>query len=239
MPKIFVILILLLTSCSALAANLSAEEQTRREQIASRFPDVKAADVIPAPVPGMYEVLVGPIVLYVSADGRYVMRGNLFDMNTDENLTEQREQAARQSVLRNIDDEELIVFSPEKPAYTVTVFTDTSCSYCRLFHDQIADYNARGIKVRYAAYPRQGMASETWREMENVFCADDRREALTRAKKDMAFEIKACETDAVRRDWQLGRMLGVRGTPAIFTEDGRMIPGYLPPARLAAELAKQ
>ena len=211
-----------------------------RSRIAERFPGTEASDVVPSPINGLYEVTVGPVVLYVSEDARYLLRGNLFDMKTDKNLTEARESRARSRALATLSDEELITYAPDgEPRYTVTVFTDTSCGYCREFHRQIGDYNDLGIKVRYAMYPRNGMASEAWQLMERVTCADDRKAALTAAKQDKPVKAEACAENPVMEQWQLGRMLGIRGTPAILTEDGQMIPGYLSPQQLLQALRQR
>lgn len=228
--------ILLIILACLFAVPVAAEETADvRERLASRFPGAEAENVIATPIDGVYEITVGPVVLYVSEDGRYLFRGNLFDMKTDENLTEKREARARQRSLASLPDESLIIYEAEDPRYSITVFTDTSCGYCREFHSQIDDYLALGISVRYAFYPRNGMAGETWQIMEHVACADDRKAALTAAKQGKRIAAKSCEAP-VMEHWQLGRMLGIRGTPAIFTSDGRMIPGYLPPRSLVKAL---
>lgn len=231
-------LVIVVTSILVPAPAVSAAEsdQTVLERIASRFPGVSAENVSPSPVPGIYEVVVGPIVVYASADGRYMFRGEIHDMNTDINLTETRVQQARAATLADLGEDEVIVFGKADAPHSVTVFTDISCGYCRVLHSQIEEYNKRGITIRYAAYPRNGHASEVWQQMEKVWCADDRKKALTMAKLDRDFESKACTTDQVTEQWQLGRMLGIRGTPAMFTTTGQMFPGYLPPDELAKRL---
>lgn len=235
--NIFRLLICLLVFASApLTAGDAANDQATRTRIAERFPGVSPEDVNPSPVPGLYEVVMGPMVLYASADGRYLVKGEILDLETDRNLTELRVKAARARSLDQLSDDDLIVFGDEDAKYTITVFTDVTCTYCRLFHSKIDEYTDRGIRVRYAAYPRNGLASDAWQTMEQVWCAPDRRAALTAAKLDQEFETQACNTDSVMQEWQLGRMLGVRGTPAIFTESGEMIPGYVPPDQLLKHL---
>ncbi|HEX6927627.1 MAG TPA: DsbC family protein [Gammaproteobacteria bacterium] len=215
----------------------AANDDAIRARIAERFPGVSVDDVTPSPIPGLYEVMMGPIVLYASADGRYLVKGDIYDLETDRNLTESRVNDARARSLDALPDSELVVFGNANADYTVTIFTDVTCSYCRLFHSKIDEYVERGIRVRYAAYPRNGLASDAWQTMEQVWCAKDRQAALTAAKLDQEFETRpSCETDLVMRQWQLGRMLGVRGTPAIFTQSGEMIPGYVPPEQLLEHL---
>lgn len=221
------------------AANGNGEvDADAKARIAAAFPGVAAKDVRPSPIAGLYEVTAGPVVVYASADGRYLFRGEIHDMKTDRNLTEARVQEARAHTLESLDQNELIVFGKPNSKYSVTVFTDVDCAYCRVLHSKIDEYLARGIRVRYAAFPRNGAASKTWQTMEKVWCAADPKKALTLAKLDREFESSGnCDAkEAVASQWQLGRMLGVRGTPAIFTRDGKMIPGYLPPEELLKRL---
>lgn len=219
---------------------LRAGEAEDRQQIARQIPQVSVENIRSTPIPGVYEVVVGPIVLYVSADGRYVLRGNLFDIKEDINLTEARQREARLDVLSSLSEDELISFGPEDAEQVVTVFTDTSCSYCRLMHNEIEEYTKRGIRVRYALYPREGLASKVWQEMEAVACAPDPKVALTRAKQDLDFEHRRCAAASnVMRHFQLGQSLGVRGTPAIFSERGVMYPGYVPAEQLLKRLEQE
>jgi thiol:disulfide interchange protein DsbC len=126
----------------------------------------------------------------------------------------------------------MIVFGPANAKMTVTVFTDVDCGFCRKFHSQIADVNKAGVRVRYMFYPRTGPGTESWSKAEQVWCATDRREALTRAKKGDAVKGKSCGDAAVKSQYELGSDLGVEGTPAIFTQSGDYIGGYLTPAEL-------
>jgi thiol:disulfide interchange protein DsbC len=126
----------------------------------------------------------------------------------------------------------MIVFGPANAKMTVTVFTDIDCGYCRKFHSQIADVNKAGVRVRYMFFPRTGPATESWTKAEQVWCAADRRDALTRAKKGDTFKGKSCGDAAVKSQYELGSDLGVEGTPAIFTQNGDYVGGYLAPAEL-------
>lgn len=219
---------------------LLAGEAEDRERVARQIPQVSPEDVRSTPIPGIYEVAVGPVVLYVSADGRYVLRGSLFDIQEDVNLTEGRQREARMGVLSTLSEDELISFGSEDAEQVITVFTDTSCSYCRLMHSEIEEYTKRGIRVRYALYPRKGLAMAERREMEAVACAPDPQVALTRAKQDLDFERRRCEAAGnVVRHYRLGRSLGVSGTPAIFSERGVMYPGYLPAEQLLQRLKQE
>jgi len=207
-----------------------------RAEIARRL-DVPVSAIRPSAIAGLYEVANGGEVIYVSTDGRYALKGELYDTDRHRNVTDERRNAARSELLRALPDEETIVYSPARPRYSLTVFTDVDCKFCRALHNDIAEYNRLGIRIRYAFYPREGPGSEAWRKAEAVWCSPNRQEALTRAKQggEPQGAKNACRTP-VSRTYELGKTLGMRGTPGVFTAHGDYLAGYLPPAEMLAKL---
>lgn len=203
-----------------------------RARVVAKLPGAEPSDVAVSPIPGVYEVTMGGLIAYVSADGKYLLSGNVYDLDTQVNITASRRNAARAKALSAMSESNMIVFGPANAKMTVTVFTDIDCGYCRKFHGQIAEINKAGVRVRYLLYPRTGPATESWDKAEQVWCATDRREALTRAKKGEAIKGKACGDAAVKTQYELGSDLGVEGTPAVFTQNGDYIGGFLTPAEL-------
>jgi thiol:disulfide interchange protein DsbC len=220
----------------ALQADEAAKADPRIE-LARKIPGAKPDDLRVSPIPGMFELTRGADIAYVSADGKYAIAGDLYDIKSNDNLSETKRRNVRMQLLSAVPEAEMLVFSPQNPKYTVTVFTDVDCGYCRKLHSQMAEYNRLGIRVRYLFYPRSGPDTESWEKAEEVWCAKDRNAALTRAK--LGQEIsgpKICKGSPVARDYELGKKFSIGGTPAIVLEDGELLPGYLPPAMLAAHL---
>jgi len=189
-----------------------------------------------APLPGYQQAVVSGQVIFISNDGRYLIQGAVFDIDAKKNLGEAAMASVRRELIRSVPGQDRIVFAPKDPRYTVTVFTDVECGFCRRFHDDIANYNRQGIAVEYLAFPRMGPASEDFKIMEAVWCAKDRRQALSDAKKDRKVPATARCTSPVARQYNLGQRAGLTGTPMILAEDGTMLGGYLPPAELRAAL---
>lgn len=205
-----------------------------RAQVVSQLDGAKPDDVSATPIPGLYEVTMGGLIAYVSADGKYLVSGSLYDLASQKNLTLSRRNAARAKALGTVSAAETITFSPARPTKTITVFTDVDCGYCRKFHTHMAEMNKQGVRVRYMMFPRTGPGTESWRKAETVWCSDDRKAALTSAKQGKKLQPeKKCDTAAVRAQYEMGLDLGVEGTPAIFTESGEYIGGYLTPEQLA------
>jgi thiol:disulfide interchange protein DsbC len=197
----------------------------------------KLEDLRPSPIPGIYEFTQGAEISYLTADGKYFIDGNLYDMKSRDNLTEALRTHARIALINSVPESEMLIFSPPNPKYTITVFTDVDCAYCRKLHSQIAEINRLGIRVRYMFFPRTGPGTESWKKAEVVWCSANRNEALTRAKAGATLDMnKICAPTPVKREYELGENIGVRGTPAIITESGDYINGYMEPRELLDQL---
>ncbi len=226
-------------SAGVFAADDNAAEAVK-DKIAKAL-GIDRSQIRPAPVSGWYEVQHGHDFAYVSTDGKYLMQGELVDIDTGERLTEERRRADRLAALKDLGAENMIEFAPTPPIavkYTVTVFTDLDCPYCRKLHSQIAQYNAKGIAVRYVFFPRHGIGSPTYYQAISVWCASNRQDALTRAKLGENTPSRKCE-NPVDKEFNLAMELGISGTPGIILPDGTLYPGgYAPPDVLLEVLAK-
>jgi thiol:disulfide interchange protein DsbC len=181
-------------------------------------------------IPGLYAVqfVNGPLV-YASAAGDYFVVGDMFRVEADGfvNLAEQRRDEDRLERINAIDRTEMIVFSPaSEPKASITVFTDVTCFYCQKLHKEVPELNRRGVEVRYLAYPRAGVGSAGFRQLASAWCSDTPQDTLTRLKNKESVAENVCPGNPIASHYQLGQELGVRGTPAIITDTGRMIPGY-------------
>jgi thiol:disulfide interchange protein DsbC len=197
----------------------------------------KLEELRPSPIPGIYEFAQGADVSYLTADGKYFLDGNVYDMSTRENLTEALRTRARAAMINAVPESQMLIFSPKNPQYTITVFTDVDCQYCRKLHSEMAELNKLGVRVRYMFFPRTGPNTESWRKAEAVWCSADRNAALTSAKAGKPVDTsKSCGATPVAREYELGESIGVRGTPAIVTENGGYINGYMDPHDLVEEI---
>ena len=186
-------------------------------------------------IKGYYEVnFEGVEPLYVTSDGNYLISGDIY-LITEEGLvnkSEARRDFQRKALLEGIDVNQFIIFEPKDVKHNVFVFTDVDCGYCRQFHNQIQEYLDLGIKVNYLAYPRAGIGSDSYRRIVSAWCADDPNYSLTVLKQGGEIKDNVCSANPVENHFNLGRSIGVQGTPSIVTQEGKMIPGYLPPEEL-------
>ncbi len=219
------------------AAPAGAAEQKVRAALVSLIPGSNVDYIGAAPFPGFREVLVSGQLLYVSDDGRYLFQSQPYDTQAKGPANSEGLLGYRRALLAKANHGDRIVFAAPNARYTISVFTDIECGYCRKLHQDIAELNRNGITVEYLAFPRMGLGSKDYIDMISVWCAADRRQALTNAKRGGQVPAKNC-TNPVAMQYALGQQLGVNGTPAIFAPDGTQLGGYLPPAQLRAALEK-
>jgi len=215
------------------AADEAAELKVVRDTVAGLFDGIEEDDIFPSNVDGWYTIRKGAIVAYISGDGRYLLQGDLIDLEQQVNLSEQDRNKARVKLMTKVPDDQVIVFTPENVRHSISVFTDIDCTFCRRLHSQMEEYLDEGIEIRYFLYPRNGPTSPSWAKAEQVWCADNRNEALTMAKLDKDFSTHECDSSIVSAHYSMGQEVGLRGTPAIVLEDGTLFSGYMPPKQLA------
>ena len=222
---------------AARSGNDTAADALARKALASWDPRVEIGHVGAAPFAGFREVIAGGQLVYVSDDGKTLLVGTALDTATRSNLSERSPALLgyRARLLAGVPASDRIVFAPPNAKYTVSVFTDVECGYCRKLHSEIAEYNKQGIAVEYLAFPRMGLGTPDHQEMQAVWCSANRKQALTDAKAGKPVAASPCK-DPVAAEFEIGQKLGISGTPAVFTADGRQIGGYLAPAQMRAVL---
>ena len=215
-----------------------ANEDAVRSALNKSMPSLKIDSVKSSEAKGLYEVTAGANILYVSEDGKYLLQGHLIDLEARKDLTEVKLADTRKLAIEKLGEEKMVIFKPEKNKYTVSVFTDIDCGYCRKLHSEMDQYMAEGITIQYLFYPRAGKGSDSYNKAVSVWCADDRNGALTAAKKGEATKTKTCD-NPIDEHMQLGVEFEARGTPMIVTEKGNIFPGYVPAKQLAKALASE
>ena len=226
----------LLTSFTATAENSSEGVEKLRQSLARTMPAVKPTRISATPVEGLYEVVVGSQVVYMSDDARYMIEGDLYDLKTKRNVSEEAKSTIRLAALEKLGEKNMLVYRPKKVENVITVVTDIDCPYCRRLHSEIPKYMEKNVEVRYVFMPLKGTAD--MKKTVSVWCADNQQEALNNAKAGGEVEEKTCD-NPIKQHLALARELGVRGTPAIILENGELLPGYVPVDKLVAEIRKK
>ena len=236
--KFPVIAALVFSAVVPLAQAADKGDQAAREAIQKLVQDRKIEALEKAPIDGYYQAVVGSQLLYVSADGRYVLQGNLYDADARIDLTAARLARVNVAKLDAYPESKRISFKPtSKPKYKVTVFTDIDCGYCRKMHSHIAEYNERGIQVDYLFFPRSGPGTPSFAKAVSVWCAKDRQSAFTAAKAGDDPAPLQCD-NPVSRGIPARHRSRRRRHAGVFAPDGSKIGGYLTPDQLQAQLER-
>lgn len=222
------------------ADQVYADTQSKLTQALSEFvgQPITIEQIKQSPADGVLEVKIadGPMIYAMEGGEYFFLQGDLHEFRSGQvvNLTEEGRVDERLALVDEVSIDDMIVFSPEGETKDyINVFTDISCGYCQKLHREVEDLNDFGIEVRYLAYPRGGMDSEGARQLETAWCSDQRQAALTKLKSGVSVPQISCDSELIASHFALGNQLGVRGTPAILTSDGRLIPGYQPASNLA------
>ena len=232
--KYFLILsILALVSCTQQNTTTYTTKDAEEKFIKS-YPDLKI-DSIEKINNSFFEILIGEQIFYLTTDLNYLLAGNVIDINSGINLTQQKIENFRLSVLDTLDKNDTIIYKPEQTDHVITVFTDITCPYCKKLHNEISDLLENNIEVRYVLFPRNGIDDDAYTNMSSLWCSENRKNLLEKAfDGDFIDEIK-CD-NPLMRNLELAYTLRVNGTPMIFTESGKVIPGYVPYKQILSTL---
>ena len=231
---------LLINSLLIFSLTILSDEYEIKEKISSILPPgTQIESIEQSDFPDIYKVYYGDIQpLYVSKDGKYFLYGDMFQISSSKiiNLTATDITKRRTQLMKDIAKDELISFLSKNESYSVTVFTDVDCGYCRKLHKEIKDYNKKGISIHYAAFPRSGIGTESFSKMVTAWCSEDPKQSITNLKNGDNLKLNFCDSQPVAKHYAIGQKLGISGTPAIISEDGELYPGYFSPKDLLDKL---
>lgn len=187
-------------------------------------------------VDGIYWVNAqGMPPFFTDATGQHIIQGPIIAVGTDKPTdigADMIAEVAKQKLAAINTDEMIIYPAKGETKGTIYAFTDPTCPYCQKLHEELGDINAKGIEVRYLAWPRNQTAEPI---MQSIWCSDDKKTAFAAAITENGAQSPKCETP-IQQHTEIGFSLGVQGTPALFTESGEQIGGYLPPEQIANAL---
>lgn len=221
---------------SSLKTASGDDTEMLKNALEKRRPGIKVDTVLATPIAGLFQVVVGTQVVYMDIDAHYMLDGDMVNLLTAKNYSEDAKSKIRLAILDDLGEKNMLVYSPKKVEYQITVITDIDCPYCRRLHNEMDEYMASNVEVRYIFMPLKGVSDR--RKTESVWCAEDKKTTLDMAKAGDDIETLTCD-NPLAEQMEAARKLGVRGTPAIVLESGEMLPGYIPAKKLVAELRKR
>ena len=228
------------TLALALAASLLpaalAQEAVIRKNLAARLPDFpKIDEVTKTAIPGLFEVRIGTEIVYTDEQGDHVIQGSLIDTKTRSDLTQARIDKITKIDFAALPLKDAIVWKQGSGARKLVVFADPNCGYCKKFETEMQQ--VKDVTVYTFLYPILG--GDSPEKSKNIWCAKDNGAAW----RDWMINgnaaprsLGSCDAAALQRNVALGKKYRVTGTPALVFEDGKRIPGALPPAEVEKQL---
>ena len=202
------------------------------EKLQPYFPNLGPDQITKSELDGFYEIVVANPqidILYISDDGRYIIQGNITDLESMTNISMKRINTAKKNILDSISDDEKIIFKAKDEKYIFHVFTDVDCPYCVKLHNNMSQMNSLGITIKYLASPLEQLHPDAQSAMEKIWCAKDKAIALHNYKTKRYLPNSPECINPVENQMAISKELGVNGTPSIFFENGLNVPGYLEP----------
>lgn len=226
----------LLMACSILLASMAhaADKEQVANELRQMFPRLGNVEVSESPVPNVFQFWVGADLNYAYYVDGHILVGDMFDTKNRVSLSENAKKGRIKQLVSDLPSDNMIVYGPEEPKRVINVFTDIDCGYCRKLHAEINTLTDAGVQVRYLAFPRAGVGSNSYNKYVSVWCADDQQVAMTKAKSGQPVEPKKCD-NPIAKTHELGRQIGLRGTPMLVYDDGTVVSGYRPAGALIEE----
>ena len=234
--KIFLIILILI-----FAPDAKPDDLLISSKINAVLPEgMSVQSVKKSQIENLYIVDIGDLQpIYASKNGEFFFYGELYAVNGNmlQNTTKDEINLKRKSILDEaLSEGDFITFKSDNEKHRVIIFTDVDCGYCRKFHNEINDFNDLGITVNYVAFPRSGLASDSYNKIVTAWCSTDAQDTLTKMKQGIDVQLSMCQDHPVEKHFLLGQKIGITGTPAIIKSNGELLPGYLPPEELLTRL---
>lgn len=224
--------------------NVALNKKELVKVLEKKLPGVAVQSIEKSPLAGFYQVFFDGQLIYVNENGQFLFTGNLLELTKGNPVNhsqlamkaqEAKMEPLRAQLISEVKESDMVVFRAKDEKHVITVFTDIDCGYCRKLHTEVKDLNDLGVTVRYMAFPRAGINSDSYKKLVSVWCADDRQAAMDNAKLKRQFTDKSCE-NPIADQFHMTKKFNLSGTPTLILSDGELIGGYVPAAQLIARL---
>jgi thiol:disulfide interchange protein DsbC len=241
MKKIFCALMAttLLSSCDL---NKGSSAKVTPEQLKStlikQVPGLSKVDQVNSTqINGLYEVVVGRKIFYVSTDGKFAVFGNIVDLAAKQSVTEQRMQDLAKVDFAQLPLDLAIKQVIGDGSRKLAVFTDPDCPYCKMFEKKVVS-QLKNVTVYSFMFPLP-IHPNAQMHAKQIWCSKDRGATWAAwMQKDTALpNYSSCDTSGLDKVVKVGTdLVQVDGTPTLILENGQIIPGMLPAEQLNAKL---
>ena len=200
------------------------EEGAIRQALSQSYPNMKIGEIRKTDITGLYELEIGPNLLYFYPEKSLVVFGELWTKEGKSLTAERREQLAAKRV-KDIPLEKGIKIGSGRN--TVIEFTDPDCPYCR----QASAYlRKRNDTTRYIYFVPLPMHKDAENHARYILCSSDKAKAYEEVMsgKHDGHKVDTCSDEKVsalmKEHRELAARAGVSGTPS-FWINGHFVVG--------------
>ncbi len=199
------------------------EQKIKAELQGKLGSNTKIKSVTVSPIAGIYEVQVGNDVFYTDVNSKYLLQGEIIEVATGKNITEQRQNDLNRIKWADLPSANAIKIVHGNGNRQLAIFADPNCGYCKRLEKSLQQLD----NVTIYTYLIPILSADSVQKSKQIWCASDPSKTYVdwmingtpiTGKND-------CNTMAIDKNLSLAKTLGITGTPTIFFVDGSRFPG--------------
>ena len=198
------------------------EQQVKAEIQKKLGSNAKVKSVAPAPVSGLYEVLVGNDIFYTDATGKYLIQGEIIELATGKNITEQRQADLNRIKWNELTPSNAIKNVRGNGSRQLAVFSDPNCGYCKRLEKSLQQLD----NVTIYTYLIPILSSDSAVKSKQIWCSSDPYKSYIDWMVNGILPNGKGECNApLDKNLAFAKAYGITGTPTLFFTDGSRFPG--------------
>jgi thiol:disulfide interchange protein DsbC len=198
------------------------EQQVKAEIQKKLGTNAKVKSVSPAPVSGLYEVLVGNDIFYTDVSGKYLIQGEIIELATGKNITEQRQTDLNRIKWSELTPANAIKNVRGNGSRQLAVFSDPNCGYCKRLEKSLQQLD----NVTIYTYLIPILSPDSAQKSKQIWCSSDQNKAyMDWMINGTAPSGKGECSTPLDKNMAFAKTYGVTGTPTLFFTDGSRFPG--------------
>lgn len=202
-------------------ANAQAE-QIKSELQKKLGSNVKVKSVSPAPIAGLYEVIVGNEIVYTDSAGKYLIQGEVIELASGKNITEQRQADLNRIKWTDLNPANAIKNVRGNGSRQLAVFSDPNCGYCKRLEKSLQQLD----NVTIYTYLIPILSPDSAQKSKQIWCsADPYKSYIDWMINGITPSGKSDCSTPLDKNMAFAKTYGVTGTPTLFFTDGSRFPG--------------
>jgi thiol:disulfide interchange protein DsbC len=203
-------------------AHSQSEQQLKNDIQKKLGVNAKVRSVSPAPVTGLYEILVGNEIFYTDSTGKYLIQGEIIELSTGKNITEQRQSDLNRIKWSDLNQANAIKNVRGNGSRQLAIFSDPNCGYCKRLEKSLQQLD----NVTIYTYLIPILSPDSAQKAKQIWCSSDPYKAyIDWMVNGVSPSGKTDCSNPLDKNLTTAKNYGITGTPTIFFTDGSRFPG--------------